>query len=77
MENRKSKGDGVGSVRKEVYKLFIDGLPWEISWERLSHIFREQGQVSDVYVSKMRRQFNGSRFGFVHYKHLEKAVKAA
>ena len=73
----KLEGDGVGSVKEEVFTLFINGLPWEIPWERLSHLFREQGEVSDVYVSKKRRQFNGSRFGFVRYKHLEEVVKAA
>ena len=63
--------------KKKVYSLFIDGLPWKITWDWLLDIFRGEGEVLDVYVSKKRRRFNGSRFGFVRYKNLEKAMKAA
>ena len=59
------------------YSLFIDGLPWEMTWDWLLHIFSGEGEVSNVYVSKKRRRFNDSRFGFVRYKKLEEVMRAA
>ena len=63
--------------KEKVYSLFIDGLLWEMTWDWLLDIFRGEGEVSDVYVSRKRRQFNGGMFGFVRYKNLEEAMRAA
>ena len=59
-----------------IYSLFVDGLPWEMTWGWLKEIFRREGEVFDVYVSKKTRQFNSSKFGFVRYKKLEEARRA-
>ena len=63
-------------VMEGIYSLFVDGLPWEMTWGWLKEIFRREGEVFDVYVSKKTRQFNSSKFGFVRYKKLEEARRA-
>ena len=60
----------------ETVSLFVDGLPWEMNWRWLTHIFRGEGEVSDVYVSHKRRRCNSSKFGFVRFKKLEEATNA-
>ena len=60
----------------EDVSLFIDGLPWEMNWSWLMQIFREEGELSNVYVSHKRRHFNNSKFGFVRFKKLEEATNA-
>ena len=56
--------------------LFVDGLPWEMSWDWLMQIFSGEGEIIDVFVSKKRRRFSGSCFGFVQFKKVEEAMSA-
>ena len=60
----------------EVYSLFIDELPMEMTWDWLLQIFRGEGEISDVYVSHKQRRMNDCRFGFVRFKKLEAAQNA-
>ena len=60
----------------DAVSLFIDGLPMEMTWRWLLHIFREVGVVLDVYVSQKRRNNHACRFGFVRFEKVEEASKA-
>ena len=59
----------------DAVSLFIDGLPIEMTWEWLLQIFREEGVVTDVYVSQKRRNNYACRFDFVRFEKLEEARK--
>ena len=39
------------SYSQEVYTLFIDGLPMEMTWNWLLQIFKREGEVNDIFVS--------------------------
>ena len=60
---------------EEVVTLFVDELPWEMSRDWLRNIFRGEGEAIDIYLTD-KRQFNDSRFDFVHFKKLEEAMNA-
>ena len=58
------------------YSLFVNGLPWEMTWRWLQQIFKGEGEVIDIYVSRKARWFNICKFGFVRFKMLDEAMKA-
>ena len=58
------------------FSLFVDGLPLEMSWDWLQQIFRGEGDIIDVYVSKKIRRRSDCRFGFVRFRKLEEAKMA-
>ena len=60
----------------DAVSLFIDGLPKEMTWRWLLHIFREVGVVSDVCVSQKKRISHACRLGFVRFEKVEEARKA-
>ena len=62
--------------RRKAYSLFIDELSMKMTWDWLLQIFRGEGEIIDVYVSRKRRSKNNCRFGFVHFKKSEEAKQA-
>ena len=56
--------------------MFVDGLPLEMTWDWLQQIFRGEGDITDVYVSKKKRRSRDCRFGFVRFKKVEEAKMA-
>ena len=61
---------------REAISLFVDGLPLEMTWDWLQQIFRGEGDITDVYVSKKKRRNRDCRFGFVRFKKVEEAEMA-
>ena len=64
------------SVKIMTYTLFIDDLPWEMSWVWLKQLFRGEGEVIDVFISQKRRRYSNGKFGFIRFKELEEVLNA-
>lgn len=60
-----------GEAYREIFTLFVDNLPPSMSCVWLKKIFRNDGEVVDVYVSKKKRVNKKGCFGFVHFSKKE------
>ena len=48
----------------------------EMTWKWLLQIFKGEGQVTDIYVSRKRRRNYECQFTFVRFKRLDEARRA-
>lgn len=57
-------------------KLYIGNLPFNVTQEQLEDLFRQSGEVVDVYLATDRYTSKSSGFGFVHMATEEGGRKA-
>ncbi len=57
-------------------KLYIGGLPWDITSDELREVFEEFGEIIESKVVKDRYTGRSRGFGFLTFKADEDALKA-
>lgn len=57
-------------------KLYIGNLPFNVTQAQIGDLFRQSGEVVDVYLAKDRYTSKSSGFGFVHMATEEGGRKA-
>jgi RNA recognition motif-containing protein len=79
MENGEATPDELAAERKILlaardaaqetagFKMFIGGLPYEVSEEELSALFAEHGELKEVHIATDRETGKSKGFAFVTY----------
>jgi heterogeneous nuclear ribonucleoprotein A1/A3 len=57
-------------------KLFVHGLPYEISSDAVRRVFEELGEVENAHVIVDKTSGKGKGYGFVTYKSADSAFLA-
>ena len=57
-------------------KVYIGGLPWDITSDELREVFEEFGEIIESKVVKDRYTGRSRGFGFITFKEDEDALKA-
>ncbi len=62
---REGGGEAFGEMDSDQGKLFIGGISWETTEEKLRDHFQAYGEVAEIVVMKDRATGRGRGFGFV------------
>jgi heterogeneous nuclear ribonucleoprotein A1/A3 len=57
-------------------KLFVHGLPFDLTGDRLQSVFSEFGEILEVHIVTDKQSGRSKGFGFVTFKRLEDARRA-